>query len=110
MKKHFVSLLIGIVAYVQVSNVYAQKTVYSKDVEQQIKQVETNLFSNKPGSNNDKWAIDTRMRHYGVYGLSVAVIKDYKIEWVKGYGFADFEEERPLTTETLFRQRLSVNP
>lgn len=103
MKKHLFSLLIGIIAYVQFSYVYAQKTIYSQAVEQRIKQVEANLFSNKPGSNNNKWAIDTRMRHYGVYGLSVAVIKDYKIEWVKGYGFADFEEKRPVTTETIFQ-------
>ncbi|WP_371924218.1 serine hydrolase [Flavobacterium sp. HSC-32F16] len=33
----------------------------------------------------------------------MAVIKDYKVEWVKAYGLADAGEKRPATTETLFQ-------
>jgi len=29
------------------------------------------------------------------------VIRDYKIEWAKGYGWADTEEKRKVTTDTI---------
>lgn len=43
-----------------------------------------------------------RMAHYNVKGLSIAVINDGKVEWARGYGWADVEAKRPVTTETLF--------
>jgi CubicO group peptidase (beta-lactamase class C family) len=33
----------------------------------------------------------------------VAVIQNYQVEWAKGYGYADLESKRPVTTETLFQ-------
>lgn len=44
-----------------------------------------------------------RMQATGTMGLSIAVVKDYKIHWAKGYGWADVEEKRPVTTETRFQ-------
>jgi CubicO group peptidase (beta-lactamase class C family) len=38
-----------------------------------------------------------------VRGVGVAVIQNYKIEWAKGFGFADVETQRPVTNETLFQ-------
>jgi CubicO group peptidase (beta-lactamase class C family) len=35
--------------------------------------------------------------------LSVAVIKDFKVEWARAYGFRDAEEKSPATVETLFQ-------
>jgi CubicO group peptidase (beta-lactamase class C family) len=35
--------------------------------------------------------------------VNVAVIKDYKIDWAMGYGWADAEEKRPVTTATRFQ-------
>jgi CubicO group peptidase (beta-lactamase class C family) len=43
------------------------------------------------------------MAMYNVTGLSIAVIHNYEIEWAKGYGYADKEEGKPVTTETLFQ-------
>lgn len=43
------------------------------------------------------------MAHYHLKGLSIAVINDYKIEWAKGYGWADSSEGRKVTTATLFQ-------
>jgi CubicO group peptidase (beta-lactamase class C family) len=43
------------------------------------------------------------MAHYGVPGVSLAVIKDFEIHWAKGYGIADVETGVPVTTETLFQ-------
>ncbi len=38
------------------------------------------------------WNILDRMRYYKVPGINLAVIKDYKINWEKGYGLADTTE------------------
>jgi CubicO group peptidase (beta-lactamase class C family) len=37
-----------------------------------------------------------------VPGLSIAVIKDYQIDWARGYGLADTAKNIPVTTETMF--------
>ncbi len=47
--------------------------------------------------------IEKRMSETGIKGLSIAVIKDYKIEWAKGYGWANVEEKRKVTTVTRFQ-------
>lgn len=103
MKKHIFRMIIGILAFIQVSFVYAQNATYSKEIQKKIKQVEESLFKDKPNENAQKWKLIERMEHYDVYGLSVAIIKDYKIEWAKAYGWADAAEKRPVTTETLFQ-------
>jgi CubicO group peptidase (beta-lactamase class C family) len=77
---------------------------YSSEVQTEITKVENNLggwvqIVNKPL----KWTLADRMKFYHVNGLSIAVIKDYKIEWAKGYGWADSAERRPVTTSTLFQ-------
>jgi CubicO group peptidase (beta-lactamase class C family) len=43
------------------------------------------------------------MKFYHANGVSVTVIKDYKIEWAKGYGWADSLEQKRVTTQTLFQ-------
>ena len=77
---------------------------YSREVETEIKKVENNLggwvkIINIPV----RWTIPNRMKFYHVNGLSIAVIKDYKIEWAKGYGLADSAQQRPVKTATLFQ-------
>lgn len=49
------------------------------------------------------WTLEERMRLYKVHGVSVAVIKDFKIEWAAGYGLADVEAGKPVTASTLFQ-------
>ena len=77
---------------------------YTKDVEARITQVESSLagqvqIEGMPA----KWTLAERMKYYRANGVSIAVIKDYKIEWAKGYGWADSAEQRPTTTTTLFQ-------
>lgn len=43
------------------------------------------------------------MAHYHVNGLSIAVIHNYKLEWTKGYGWADKEKNIPVKEETRFQ-------
>lgn len=43
------------------------------------------------------------MQKLGVPGLSVAVIKDFEIEWSRGYGVADVASGEKVTADTLFQ-------
>jgi CubicO group peptidase (beta-lactamase class C family) len=49
------------------------------------------------------WSLAERMKYYGVNGVSIAVIRDSKIEWAKGYGLADVEANQAVTPATLFQ-------
>ncbi len=51
----------------------------------------------------DGFPLAQLMQHFHVPGLSVAVIRDFKIHWVKAYGIADVETGRPVETDTLFQ-------
>ncbi|MDP2958957.1 MAG: serine hydrolase domain-containing protein [Longimicrobiales bacterium] len=43
------------------------------------------------------------MQRFRVPGMSVAVIRDFRIHWVKSYGVADVETGRPVDEGTLFQ-------
>lgn len=43
------------------------------------------------------------MRFHKVNGVSIAVIKEFKVEWAAGYGLADVETKKPVTASTLFQ-------
>ena len=47
--------------------------------------------------------VEPLLAQYHVPGVSVAVIKDFAIEWAKGYGVADAETKSPVTTDTMFQ-------
>jgi len=83
---------------------YAQQKVrYSSEVENRIKQVETNLSGAVQLEGQEKWNIKDRMTFYKVPGVTIAVVRDYKIDWAQGYGWADATEKREVTSETLFQ-------
>ncbi|NDF61119.1 MAG: class A beta-lactamase-related serine hydrolase, partial [Crocinitomicaceae bacterium] len=75
------------------------------EIELKIKQVESNLVGNVQIENipSPKWTLEERMRFYHANGLSISVIKDYKVEWTKYYGWADSMEQRPVTSTTRFQ-------
>jgi CubicO group peptidase (beta-lactamase class C family) len=75
---------------------------YSAEVEVRIKQVEDNMVNQFTIEGQSNATLKERMTLQKIPGLSVAVINDYKIEWAKGYGWADSSEKRPVTIETLF--------
>ena len=73
-------------------------------VQQRIKAVENSLAPSVIyGDTVPKLNIEKRMKETGVQGLSIAVITNYKMEWAKGYGWADVEEKRKVTTNTRFQ-------
>lgn len=72
-------------------------------VESQIKNVEQGLLPSILVKGDPSWAIAERMKFYKVPGLSIAVIKDFKIYWAKGYGVKDLQTNEPVSTDTLFQ-------
>lgn len=68
-----------------------------------IERVENGLLPPVLLKGNPGWNIQERMKRYKVPGVSIAVIKDFKIEWAKTYGVKDVETNEPVTTETLFQ-------
>lgn len=77
-------------------------TAFGQKVDDKIKLFENDLiYWDK--SKIKKWTLAERMKFYEVNAVSIAVIKDYKVEWVKAYGEADSNKKRPATTQTLFQ-------
>lgn len=73
------------------------------DESSKIRQVETSLVPPVRIEGDSLWTIESRMAHYGVPGVSIAVIVDNKIAWSKGYGVMHKERKEPVTTATLFQ-------
>lgn len=64
--------------------------------------VENNLIPFVPIKGFKGWKITDRMKYYKIPGVSIAVIKNYKIDWAKGYGLADTAKKIKVITQTLF--------
>jgi CubicO group peptidase (beta-lactamase class C family) len=47
--------------------------------------------------------LDDRMKYYHVPGVSIAFFDHGKVQWARGYGFADVENKRPVSPDTLFQ-------
>lgn len=47
-------------------------------------------------------AIDDKRKEFGVPGLSLAIVKDDQIIYMKGLGVKDYEKNVPVTPDTLF--------
>ncbi|MCC6182854.1 MAG: beta-lactamase family protein [Bacteroidia bacterium] len=99
--KAIISTILICISTTQVS---AQHNINEeKNLNKKIMQVENNLSSWVKIANTPKWNILERMKFYNVKGISIAVIKDFKINWAKGYGFADSAQNRMVDTKTMFQ-------
>jgi len=58
------------------------------------------IFDGEPVDTN---SLEDLMAQYRVPGVSIAIIRDGEIEWARGFGKADVEDERPVTPDTLFQ-------
>ncbi|RSK25228.1 serine hydrolase domain-containing protein [Hymenobacter metallilatus] len=67
-----------------------------------IRAVENSLMPYVPVAGLPGWNLLERMKHHRVPGLSIAVIHNYRVEWVKAYGWADTTKRIPVTPATLF--------
>ncbi len=69
----------------------------------EIKKLEKGLLPPNLIKGQPAWKLPERMTHHKVPGVSIAVIKDFKIHWAKGYGVMDISTKKPVTTTTLFQ-------
>ncbi len=88
--------------FIMIIMVSIHVSAQSKFVQQKIDQVEHNLIPFVPIKNFKPWNLYERMKFYNVKGVSIAVIKNYKVDWAKGYGFADTLKKQKVTTKTMF--------
>ncbi len=100
----YCTLLISLISWSSFAQLPISKTSYSPEVEASILAVEEGI-SNFKFTIKDRrpQTIADRMAMHKVNGLTIAVIRDYKLEWAKGYGWADVDEKRPVTPETMFQ-------
>lgn len=56
-----------------------------------------------PQGSLDPAIVSALLKKFNVPGVSIAVSRDFKIEWARGYGVADVETGAPVTPDTLFQ-------
>ena len=96
------SILVQSAVFAQSNLIPSSTTNYSKEIEDRIRQVEKDFFVKFAVKGQNLPTLQDQMAAFHVNGLSIAVINDYKVEWVKGYGWANVKEKKQVTPETLF--------
>ena len=84
-------------------NLFPLPALAQTNIDAQIKRVEGGLLGPVLIKGDTSWSVEERMKHWKVPGLSIAVVKDFKIEWARSYGVKDIDTKEPVTTETLFQ-------
>ncbi|HEV7503573.1 MAG TPA: serine hydrolase [Thermoanaerobaculia bacterium] len=74
------------------------------DVSARIRRVETGLLPavTLRGEPRVAWALADRMQHYGIPGVSIAVIDSGKLAWTRGYGVLRAGGTSTVTADTFF--------
>jgi len=72
-------------------------------IEARIEHVEQGLLPAVLIKGEPPWSLEERMKQWKVPGLSIAVVKDFKVDWARSYGVKDIETKEPVTTDTLFQ-------
>ena len=73
-----------------------------------IKTIEDPQVPNHQGF--DPFTLRELMGRFHVPGLSVAVIRDFQVEWAKGWGVADVETGAPVNPDTMFQAASMSKP
>lgn len=78
---------------------------YTPDVLNEIRMVENGLIPGilVKGEPEKRYTLTERMAFYNVPGLSIAVIRDGKIRWAKGYGIANTRTGKAVDVNTIFQ-------
>ena len=79
----------------------AAAAAQAADVASLIARIEAPQVPNRKGW--DALSLQELMQRFHVPGVSIAVIRDGKIEWAKAYGVADVETGQPVDTGTVFQ-------
>jgi CubicO group peptidase (beta-lactamase class C family) len=68
----------------------------------EINAIESHLQSTNIIRGEAPYTLAERMAHYHVPGLSIAVIEDFELRWVRHYGLANAATGKPVDDETRF--------
>ena len=68
-----------------------------------IQRIERGLLSTYGDPPWKRMELAERMAYYNVPGVSIAVINDFQVEWIKGYGVLEAGKSEPVTPDTLFQ-------
>jgi CubicO group peptidase (beta-lactamase class C family) len=82
---------------------YAAADEFPAKVQENISRVEHSLIPGVRIKGREPSKLNERMEQLHVPGVSVAVIDNYQIAWVKAYGLADAETGTSVTVDTLFQ-------
>ncbi len=93
--KHFSPAIIFFFILFQISN-------FSQNQDSLITKVENGLLPYVLIEGEPSFNLQDRMDYYKVPGISIAVIKDFKVAWSKQYGVMDSEVQNPVKDETIF--------
>ena len=104
------SILSKIINYMQSKKylllvlLFLSTTAFSQtaEVKRRIQQVENGLIPYVPVKGFAQWTIADRMKYHKIPGASIAVIKDFKIDWAKSYGLADTTLKKPASNQTVY--------
>jgi CubicO group peptidase (beta-lactamase class C family) len=77
------------------------QSVNAGDIAQLIQRIEAPQIPNRQGL--DGLTLQEVMVKLHTPGVSIAVIKDFKVQWAKGYGLADLKTGRPVEVDTMFQ-------
>jgi CubicO group peptidase (beta-lactamase class C family) len=80
----------------------------AQDPAQMITTIENRQLPNRQGF--DPYTLREIMDRFHVPGLSVAVIKDFKLHWAKGWGLVDVASDAKVDTETMFQAASMSKP
>jgi CubicO group peptidase (beta-lactamase class C family) len=77
----------------------------SSELEGSIERIESGLLPVNviEGDTAPGMRIGERMRFHDTPGVSIAVIRDGRVEWARGYGVVDVSTGQPVDTATLFQ-------
>jgi CubicO group peptidase (beta-lactamase class C family) len=83
---------------------WAQAPAASAALDAKIRWFETGLRPavRRVGARPERWTLEERMRHYGVPGVSIAIIANGEVAWARGYGKLRAGSEEPVTTRSVF--------
>jgi Beta-lactamase class C and other penicillin binding proteins len=102
--RKFFTLLALTLLYICTARAQSKNPSYSQSIEEKIARVEAGLGGwVKIEDSLSTRTLKQQMALYKVHGVSIAVIRDFKLEWARGYGYADTSDKRPVTTATLFQ-------
>jgi len=77
--------------------------LFPTETKPEIAKLENSLLPPVLVKGEKPFTLAERMQYYNVPGVSITIIKDFRVEWTKGFGVTDTSTKKPVTASTLFQ-------